>query len=165
LTIKNGDVTFSNTTGTNSQLQGTFDNVDVISNWGTNLIGGLNLINGSTFSTNWFAGGNQVSTLDGGSTLTIREDGAGTFNNNTVNFLDFDSTIVYSNAGRTIAEVTSEHLSKFTVNGDAAVVGTNINIFTKDGFTTVQAVPEPQTFALLGGLVALTSVMLRRRTR
>jgi hypothetical protein len=67
------------------------------------LIGGLNLINGSTFSTNWFCSGNQVSTLDGGSTLTIREDGAGTFNGTTVNFLDFDSTIVYSDAGRTIA--------------------------------------------------------------
>lgn len=166
LTIKNGDVTFSNTTGTNSQLQGTFDNVDVISNWGTNLIGGLNLINGSTFSTNWFAGGNQVSTLDGGSTLTIREDGTGTFNNNTVNFLDFDSTIVYSNTNRTIAEVSSQHLSSFTVDGEAAVVGDNVLIYTDSttGFTTVQAIPEPQTLALLGGLLALTSVMLRRRT-
>ena len=164
-TIKNGSVSFDNTTGTKVQLQGTFDNVDAYSNWGTGLIGGLDLINGSTFSTNWFAGGNQVSTLDGGSTLTIREDGSGTYNNNTVNFLDFDSTIVYSNTNRTVAEVTSQHLSRFTVDGDAAVVGTNINIFTKDGFTTVQAVPEPQTFALLGGLVALTSVMLRRRTR
>lgn len=164
--IKDGTATFSNTTGSNSQLQGTFDNLDAFSNWGTNLIGGLDLINGSTFSTRWFSGGNGVSTLNGGSVLTIREDGSGTFNNNTVNFLDLNSTIVYSNAGRTIAEVTSEHLSKFTVNGDAAVVGTNINIFTNgDGFTTVQAVPEPQTFALLGGLVALTSVMLRRRTR
>jgi hypothetical protein len=81
--------------------------------------------------------------------------------------LDFDSTIVYSNTNRTVAEVTSQHLSRFTVDGEAAVVGDNVLIYTDSttGFTTVQAIPEPQTLALLGGLLALTSVMLRRRTR
>jgi hypothetical protein len=151
LTIKNGSVSFGNTTGANSQLQGVFDNVDAYSNWGTGLIGGLNLINGSTFNTIWFAGGNEVSTLDGGSILTIREDGAGTYNNNTVDFLDLDSKIVYSNAGRTIAEVEAEHLSRFTVNGAAAVVGDNISIYTDGvtGFTTVQAIPEPGTLSMV----------------
>jgi hypothetical protein len=165
--IKDGTATFNNTTGSNSQLQGVFDNVDAYSGWGTGMIGGLDLINGSVFDTIWFHSGSAVtSSLDGGSTLKIREDGAGSYGSNIIDFLDLNSTIVYTNTGRTIADVTAEHLGNFTVNGEAAVVGTNINIFTNgDGFTTVQAVPEPQTLALIGGLVALSSVMLRRRTR
>jgi hypothetical protein len=73
--------------------------------------------------------------------LIIREDGAGTYGSNTVDFLDFDPKIVYTNMGRKIEEVTNEHLSSFTVNGTPAVVGTNISIFTdgETGFTTVQA--------------------------
>ena len=161
--LKNG--TISVTGSSFGCIQGTLDNVDFWANWGLNLQGAMHLTNGSTLETTWFAGGNGVSTLNGGSVLTIREDQAGSFMNNTVNFLDFDSKIVYSNTGRTIADVTSEHLSRFTVNGAVAVLGTNINIFTEGGFTTVQAVPEPHAFALLGGLFALTSVMLRPRTR
>jgi hypothetical protein len=64
--------------------------------------------------------------------------------------LDLDSKIVYSNLNRTIAEVESEHLSRFTVNGAPAVVGSNIKVFTEGGFTTVQPVPEPSTIALVG---------------
>lgn len=165
--IKDGTATFDNTTGSNSQLQGTFDNVDAYSNWGTGLIGGLALTNGSTFDTIWFHSNSAVtSSLDGASTLTIRQDSATSYGSNIVDFLDFDSKIIYSDTNRTIADVTSEHLANFRVNGAAAVVGDNITIFTNgDGFTTVQAVPEPQAFALLGGLFALASVMLRRRTR
>jgi len=155
-------------TGSNfGYIQGTLDNADFWSDWGLNLAGAMHLTNGSTLEATWFSGGNGISTLNGGSTLTIREDGAGTYNNNIVNFLDFDSKIVYSNLNRTIAEVDSQHLSRFTVGGAAAVVGDNILIYADatTGFTTVQAVPEPQTLALIGGLVALSSVMLRRRTR
>jgi hypothetical protein len=159
--IKNGS---ANITGSNfDYIQGTLDNAGFVSNWGLTLLGSLDILNGSSVEATWFANG-DISDIGGASTLTIREDGAGSFNGTTLNFLDFESTIVYSAVGRTIADVTSEHLSSFTVNGDAAVLGTNINIFTNgDGFTTVQAVPEPQAFALLGGLLALTSVMLRRR--
>lgn len=164
--IKDGTATFADTTGSNSQLQGTFDNVDAYSNWGTGLIGGLALTNGSTFSSLWFYSGSAItSSLDGASTLTIRQDSATSFGSNIVDFLDFDSTIIYSDVNRTIADVTSEHLANFRVNGETAVIGDNIQIFTNgDGFTTVQAVPEPQTFALIGGLIALAHVMIRRRT-
>jgi hypothetical protein len=160
--LKNGTISV---TGSNFNfIQGTLDNADFTSNWGLSLAGAMHLTNGSSLEATWFAGGNGISTLNGGSTLTIREDGATTFNNNIVNFLDFDSTIVYSNLGRTITKVESEHLSKFTVNGEAAVLGININIFTNgDGFTTVQAVPEPQTAALISGMLALTAIMIRRR--
>ena len=161
--LKNGTISVS---GSNfNYIQGTLDNADFWSNWGLTLRCSLDILNGSSVEATWFANGG-TSDIGGASTLTIREDGAGSFNGTTLNFLDFDSTIVYSNTNRTIAEVSSQHLSSFTVDGEAAVVGDNVLIYTDSttGFTTVQAIPEPQTLALLGGLLALTSVMLRRRT-
>ncbi len=123
-------------------IQGTLDNASFYSTWGISLGGGMDLLNGSSFEAEWFAGGG-VCDIDGASTLIIREDGAGSFNGTTVNFLDSDSKIVYSNPGRTVAEVTSEHVSRFTVNGAAAVAGSNISIYADSitGFTTVQALP------------------------
>jgi hypothetical protein len=160
--LKNGTISVS---GSNfGYIQGTLDNADFWSNWGLNLAGAMHLKNGSTLVATWFAGGNGVSSLDGGSILTIREDGSGTFNNNTVDFLDLGSKIVYSNAGRTIAEVESQHLSRFTVNGAAAVVGDNISIYTDGvtGFTTVQAIPEPATIGLVTA-TGLCVMFIRRR--
>jgi len=161
--LKNGTISVS---GSNfDYIQGTLDNADFWSNWGLTLRGSLDILNGSSVEADWFANGG-TSDIGGASTLTIREDGNGSFNGTTLNFLDFDSKIVYSNAGRTITEVVDQHLSKFTVNGEAAVLDTNINVFTDGGFTTVQAVqavPEPQTAALISGLLALTAIMIRRR--
>lgn len=145
------DGTVSITGNAFDSMQGTLDNADLSMSWGLSLLGAMHLINGSTLEATWFAGGNGVSSLNGGSILTIREDGAGTYNNNTVDFLDLDSKIVYSNLGRTVAEVESEHLARFTVNGEAAVVGSNISIYTDGttGFTTVQAIPEPSTIGMV----------------
>jgi hypothetical protein len=132
-------------------IQGTLDNADFYSTWGISLGGSMNLTNGSSFEATWFAGGG-ICNIDGASTLTIREDGAGSFNGTTVNFQDFDSKIIYTNLNRTVSEVISEHLSKFTVNGATAVVGENINIFTDPGTgqTTVQALSAPLTFTWSG---------------
>jgi hypothetical protein len=160
--LKNGTISV---TGSNFDfIQGTLDNADFTSNWGLNLRGSLDILNGSSVLATWFANGG-TSDIGGVLTLTIREDGSGTFNGTTLNFLDFDSKIVYSNLNRTIAEVTSEHLSRFTVNGAAAVVGDNISIYTDGvtGFTTVQPVPEPSTIALVG--LALGAVLLCRRRK
>ncbi len=145
-------------------IRGGLDNADFVSSWGLNLSGPMHLINGSTLEATWFAGGNGVSSLNGGSTLTIREDASGTFNNNMINFLDLGSKIVYNNLNRTIDEVESEHLSRFMVNGAAPVVGSNISIY-KDvgtGFTTVQVIPEPGTLVLLVA-GCLTLPFIRRR--
>jgi hypothetical protein len=109
--------------------------------------------------TQWLAYNNV--TLNDASSVGIRGNG-NVFQNGTIDFLDLDSTLVFT-GGKNVADVTSEHLSNFTVNGEAAVLGTNINIFTDGGFTTVQAVPEPQTAALISGLLALTAIMIRRR--
>ncbi len=123
-------------------IQGTLDNADFTSNWGLSLLGPMHLINGSTLEAEWFAGGNGVSSLNGGSILTIREDTAGTYINNTVDFRDFESRIVYSNTNRTIEEVESEHLSRFTVNGEAAVADTNMYVYVDSGtgYTSVRAI-------------------------
>ena len=139
--IKDGAVWVSNASSF-GYIQGTLDNADFVSNWGISLTGPMHLDNGSTFEATWFSGGNGVSSLDGGSTLTIREDAPGTFNNNTVNFLDVNSKIVYSNTNRTIEDVENEHLSKFSVNGEAAIVGTNVHLFADSGtgYTSVRAI-------------------------
>jgi hypothetical protein len=160
-TLKNGTVTFANTTG-NFDLQGTFDNMDGYTASGTDLAGPLHLVNGTVFDTRWFHYGSAItSTLDGASTLTIREDSAGTFGSGIIDFLDLDSKIVYSNAGRTVAEVTSQHVSNFRVNGAAAVVGGNLTIFTNDsGYTTVQATewsPSGPTITVQSGTLAFGS--------
>ncbi len=159
--LKNGTISV---TGSNfGYIQGTLDNADFWSNWGLNLAGAMHLTNGSSLEAQWFANGG-TSDIGGASTLTIREDGAGSFNGTTLNFLDFDSKIVYSNAGRTIAEVVDEHLIKFTVNGEAAVLGTNINVFTDGGFTTVQAIPEPRSAGILAALVGFSCLLRKRGT-
>lgn len=140
--LKNGS---ASVTGSNfGYIRGTLDNANFSSNWGLNLSGPMHLINASTLEATWFAGGNGVSSLNGGSTLTIREDAAGTFNSNTIDFLDVNSTIVYSNTGRTVAEVVSEHLSSFRVNGAAAALNTNIYVDkpSATGYTTVRRNPQ-----------------------
>ena len=98
--LKNGTISVS---GSNfNYIQGTLDNADFWSNWGLTLRGSLDILNGSSVEATWFANGG-TSDIGGASTLTIREDGDGSFNGTTLNFFDFDSTIVYSNTNRTIA--------------------------------------------------------------
>lgn len=65
----------------------------------------------------------------------------------------------FGGGGFSIADV-SNVLAVFTVNADAAGVGA-ISI---DNFN-MTAIPEPGTYALLGGLLALGYVMVRRRRR
>lgn len=144
-TIKDGTVTFTDTTG-DFDLQGTFDNVDAYSDWGTALAGAVHLVNSAVFDTVWFYSDSEItSTLNGGATLIIREDSGTTYGSNIINFLDLGSKIVYTDTNRTVAEVTSQHLSNFRVNGSAAVVGSSINVFTdpQSGYTTVQRLDEP----------------------
>lgn len=157
--LKNGTAYFS-AGNANFDFRGTWDNMNVEIGNGIDVpTGTLALINGTTLDTQWLAYNNV--TLNDASSVGIRGNG-NVFQNGTIDFLDLDSTLVFT-GGKNVADVTSEHLSNFTVNGEAAVLGTNINIFTDGGFTTVQAVPEPQTAALISGLLALTAIMIRRR--
>jgi len=136
--IEDGSVSIiGNATGS---IQGTLNNADLWMSGGLSLLGSLDLLNGSSVEATWFAFGG-VCDFDGGSTLTIREDATGTYNGTTVNFLDTDSKIVYSNLSRTVAEVVDEHLSSFKVNGQSAVQGGNVIVYTDPdtGYTTVHA--------------------------
>ncbi|QQE11402.1 PEP-CTERM sorting domain-containing protein [Planctomycetota bacterium] len=96
--------------------------------------------------------------LNGNSTLTVRHSGI-PLNNATINLLNENSRIVFNNEN--IAAVIDEHLSKITVNGEAAVIDTNMKLVddgTGNGtILSVIPVPEPASLMLLslGGLLAI----------
>ena len=102
----------------------------------------------------------DVTVQDSG---TITLFGGGTPSPNaSFDLIGTSSMVHYTN--KTVAAFTTEHLSKFTVNSAAAVLGVNLQAVSDGGngsFITV--IPEPGTYALLGGLLALGYVMLRRR--
>lgn len=155
---KNGTVTLARGDG-NIRYGGVFDNADVTITAGVyNVQDGLRMINGSTLVADSMASANV--SLNNGSTITL----SGTTNvmTNIVDLLDAASTIVFS--GLSIADVTNNYLGNITINGAAAVLGTNARIFTNnDGFTAI-AVPEPATYALIFGCLALGFLMIRRRS-
>ncbi len=100
-------------------------------------------------------------TLDGNSIMRLRGGGNPINGGSTINFLDANSTLLFD--AETVAEFTSEHLSKILVNGVAAEIGTNINVVSDGGSGSIVTaiVPEPSSAALLGlGGLAL---LLRRR--
>lgn len=66
---------------------------------------------------------------------------------------DWTGEIRFNN--ETVAAATTEHLSKITVSGSAAVIGANVNLVSDGGSGSVLTViPEPGSLALLalGGL-------------
>ena len=83
----------------------------------------------------------------------------------TVDFQSFDSILSFTN--ETVADVTAEHLGKFTVFGAAAVVGSNVTIFDDGGITRVQAlnpIPEPSAAILLAGGLGMAISTRRRKS-
>ena len=99
-------------------------------------------------------------TLEGDSTLQLR-GGGNPLNESTVDFLDTDSQLVFTN--ETVAAFTNEHLGKVKVNGQPAVIGTNIQVVS-DGAngSIVTVIPEPSSTALLG-LAGLAFILRRRK--
>ncbi|MDA7932097.1 PEP-CTERM sorting domain-containing protein [bacterium] len=99
--------------------------------------------------------------LSGASTLTLRGGNDSLPNSSTVDLLDlFGSQVVFT--AEDVAAFTSEHLSKFSVNGAPAVIGTNLSVVSNGGSgSIVTAIPEPSSTALIG--LAGLALMLRRR--
>ncbi|MDA7882036.1 PEP-CTERM sorting domain-containing protein [Akkermansiaceae bacterium] len=100
--------------------------------------------------------------LDEASTLALRGGNDPLPNGSTVDLLDFDSEVFFIDED--LAAFTTEHLSKFSVNGTPAVIGTNLSVVSDGGtgvIVSATAVPEPSSAALfgLGGL----ALLFRRR--
>lgn len=80
-------------------------------------------------------------------------------NNATIDFNSLNATLLFNN--ETVDDVISEHLNKFTVFENQAVLGSNLIIEDIGGITRVQSIPEPSSFFLIG----LGSTALFRRKR
>ena len=81
---------------------------------------------------------NIDASLTGDAILELR--GAGNPVNGSTIDLAADSTGYVRFLGETVTDVTVEHLSKFTVGGAAAVLGTNMEIVSENGATVVRVI-------------------------
>ncbi|MDB4141993.1 MprA protease, GlyGly-CTERM protein-sorting domain-containing form [Akkermansiaceae bacterium] len=120
----------------------------------------INVTNGSQLNTFFVLNGADVQ-VDGTSSVTLG-GGGNPVNLSTINLT---SGSVLSFLGETPAAFTTEHLSKITVDGAAAVDGVNINIATFNGASgsQVTVIPEP-SHALLLGIGGLLGFARRRRS-
>jgi hypothetical protein len=110
------------------------------------VLGTSNTINVAGASSVLFAG---ISYDLGGNISTGNEIGVLVFENSTASTVGGDAYSVYTNNWLTPADGANGGLQVGPFTGAAALSGT--------------VVPEPSSYALLGGLLALGCVMLRRR--
>lgn len=112
-------------------------------------------------STADFQFGRQIAfVLDGASTLILRGGNDPLPDSASVNLLDLDSRVLFLD--ETVADFTSEHLAKFSVNGAPAQIGTNLSVVSDgDLGVIVTAIPEPASSVLFG--LAGLGLILRRR--
>lgn len=183
-TLKNGSAYFK--TGThNFKFQGVWENMEVTIGRGIDLTYDtqtLHLKNGSILDTQWLAYGTTI--LDGGSTLKVRGND-GVFKDGYIHLKDTQSKIIFT-GGKSVEKVIQDHLSgtladtgtnkmgRILINGQGAVPGTNVRVYTQDGLTHVQAIPqkehyasipEPNSLAPTAGALALGLALMRRRPR
>ena len=137
---------------------------------GTGTLGGAIDINGGTLEVV------DTLTLNGGLTLdsaTVHVDlqssalltvAVGTFSSN--GFVDVTFTPALFDSGNTltVVGVNESELNKWTVNNLAIGVNYGWADDSHGGFALV-AVPEPSTYALLGGVGAVALALLRRRRK
>lgn len=180
--LKNGSAYFK-AGNANFDFQGVWDNMQVSIGNGIDLNHGtksLRLINGTTLDTQWLAFGKV--TLESGSTLKVRGTD-NVFREGHINLKDAESKIVFT-GGKSVDQVIKDHLSgaladtgtngmgRILVNGQGAVPGNNVRVYTQGGLTYVQAIstpdnyasiPEPNCLALTVGTLALGLTLASRR--
>lgn len=121
----------------------------------------LSLTNGGSIDVQFIVNSWTLS-VDGTSTVNFR-GGGNPINGGTVD-LALGGSATFSN--ETEAAFTTEHLSKFTVDGAPAVIGSNISVVSNGAngsiVTAIAAVPEPSS-ALLGA-IALLAFARRKRS-
>ncbi|GAA5497575.1 hypothetical protein Rhal01_03771 [Rubritalea halochordaticola] len=113
----------------------------------TSLVSSMDISAGSYASFQFLA--NIDASLTGDAILELR--GAGNPVNGSTIDLAADSTGYVRFLGETVADVTGEHLSKFTVGGAAAVLGANLEIVSENGATVVRVIlPAADPVSYLG---------------
>lgn len=152
---------FSNTyTGSTTLSNGTLllgaseriaDSSNLIFNGGTLNTGGFSetmgtLLLSDTSSIDLGSGDSDLSFLDS-SALSWTEA-------TTLNISNFDEGVDSIRFGADASGLSSSQLAQITLNGGTAYI---------DGSGYLTTVPEAGSFALLGGLLALSSVAMRRR--
>jgi hypothetical protein len=180
--LKNGSAYFK--TGTHTfNFQGVWEAMEVTIGRGIDLTYDtqtLHLKNGSTLDTQWLAYG--TTTLDGGSTLKVRGND-NVFKDGHIQLKDTQSKIIFT-GGKSVHAVIQDHLSgnrsdtttspmgRILVNGQGAVQGSNVRVYTQGGLTYVQAIskpdnyvsiPEPNFTVAMAGALALSLALIRRR--
>lgn len=113
--------------------------------------------NGGSLDLQFISGG-WLLTLDSSSSANLK-GGGNPLNNGDV---ELAPGAVVSFTAETPGAFTSEHLSKFTVNGATAEIGTNLQVISDGGTgAIVTAIPEPSS--LLLGALGLISLVRRKR--
>ena len=103
---------------------------------------------------------NDVSlSVDGSSTATFNGGG----NPINISTVDLAPGAEFTFGNETPEAFTNEHLSKFSVNGAAAVIDGNITLASNGGTgSVINAIPEPSSMVMLG-LAAFGAIFRRRR--
>jgi|GEM_PF-3169704 len=165
LNLLSGSVTVStdnvfNTGGTLTISGGAFTSLGNFGNAGFNGSGGITNFNGGSISLNTvsFAGGTGILNFDGTSSGSVSAASlAGNFS------LDWFSGSLMS---LTVTGANQAYYEGLYSGGDLNFEGSNANPFATNfsvSGETLSLVPEPSSFALLSGLLALGLVARRRR--
>ena len=173
--VANASITISGTSIVSSGLFGLSTGVVVVSNSATfdvslfnfdqSLEAGVSFTQGSSFNGYTVLGnlpinnGGTNGILGSGTTYNL---GTGVATGNEIGILAFAASTTETNIGDTFSIFTGG----WTVPADGAnltLTGTGAPSFAGATGAGSVAVPEPSSYALLGGLLALGCVMLRRR--
>lgn len=116
------------------------------------------VLGGGAFNPFFIVNGVSLS-VDGSSSATFNGGG----NPVNISTVDLAPGATFTFGNETPTAFTDEHLSKFTVNGAPAVIGSNINLVDNGGTgSVITAIPEPSSVLLLG-LAGFGAIFRRRR--